>query len=289
MIPAFCTGSPFEASTYLFDPVHSFWEHRRTQQWVAGLLVAVFLLSLVGIELNRQGLLPAPLAALTPDNHFHSVNLAFSLVLTLEVIGLIFTLPCSIAKSVGKQFEILALIFLRGSFKELVELAEPVALGGHTDVALRIGTHAVGALAVFVLLGMYYRMQRHKEEIKNPVALYRYVATKKLIALIMLALFASLGGFNAWQKITHGEMVDFFPAFYTLLIFADILLVLVSQVFLPSFRAVFRNSGFAVSTLLIRLALTAPPELGTIVGVGAAGFALCLTMAYNAFYHSYHG
>lgn len=280
-------NSLFEAATWLFDPVHTFWGRRRTQQWVAGILVAVFLLSLLGIEMNRQGLLPAPLARLTPPNHFHSVNLAFSLVLTLEVIGLIFTLPCSIAKSVGKQFEILALILVRNSFKELIEFTEPVALGGHVDVAIRIGTDALGALGVFVLLGIYYRMQRNKEEIKNPVALYRYVATKKLIALIMLGLFTGLGLFNAWQKVNHGEMIDFFPAFYTLLIFADILLVLVSQVFLPSFRAVFRNSGFAVSTLLIRLALTAPPELGAIVGVGAAGFALCLTLAYNAFYHSY--
>ncbi|MEW5774291.1 MAG: hypothetical protein AB1916_12295 [Thermodesulfobacteriota bacterium] len=279
----------FEAATHLFDPLHSFWEHRRTQQAVAGLLVAVFLLSLAGIELNRHGLLPAPLAALTPYNHFHSVSLAFSLVLTLEVVGLIFTLPCSVAKSVGKQFEILALIMLRNAFKELVELSEPVALGGHVDVVLRIGVEAAGALAVFVILGVYYRLQRHKEEIRSPVALYRYVATKKLIALAMLGLFAGLGAFNAWQKLHHAPMVDFFPALYTLLIFADILLVLVSQVFLPSFRAVFRNSGFAVSTLLIRLALTAPPMLGAAVGVGAAGFAVCLTLAYNAFYHDYRG
>jgi len=280
-------NSLFEASTHLFDPLHTFWEHRRTQQAVAGGLVAVFLLSLVGIELNRQGLLPPVLADLTPTNHFHSVGLAFSLVLTLEVIGLIFTLPCSIAKSVGKQFEILGLILLRNSFKELVEFAEPVSLGGHVDVALRIGADAGGALAVFVLLGLYYRLQRNKEVIKNPVALYHYVATKKLIALVMLGLFASLALFDGWQKLHHAGTVDFFPALYTLLIFADILLVLVSQVFLPSFRAVFRNSGFAVATLLIRLALTAPPMLGAAVGVGAAGFALCLTLAYNAFYHSY--
>lgn len=277
----------FEAATHLFDPVHAFWERRRTQQWVAGLLVAVFLLSLLGIELNRRGLLPGPLAALIPANHFHSVNLAFTLVLFLEVIGLIFSLPCSIAKSVGKQFEILALIMLRNAFKELVELAEPVTLSGHVDVVERIGVEAAGALAVFVLLGFYYRAQRNKEEIKSPLALFRYVATKKLIALAMLGLFVGLGAFNVWQKFAHGELVDFFPALFTMLIFADILLVLVSQVFLPSFRAVFRNSGFAVSTLLIRLALTAPPLLGAVVGVGAAAFALCLTLAYNAFYHSY--
>jgi hypothetical protein len=58
--------SLFEAATFLFDPLHDFWEHRRTQQAVAGLLVAVFLLSLVGIELNRHGLLPASLAVHAP-------------------------------------------------------------------------------------------------------------------------------------------------------------------------------------------------------------------------------
>lgn len=276
-----------ELGTYLFDPLHSFLERESTHRRLTSVLVFAFLFGLAGIELKRRGLLPPGMAAITPGNHFYAVDLAFTLLLVMEVVSLIFVLPCSVSKAVGKQFEILALILVRNSFKELIEFTEPVALGGHVDVAIRIGTDALGALGVFVLLGVYYRMQRHKEEIKNPVALYRYVATKKLIALIMLGLFTGLGLFNAWQKVNHGEMIDFFPAFYTLLIFADILLVLVSQVFLPSFRAVFRNSGFAVATLLIRLALTAPPELGAIVGVGAAGFALCLTLAYNAFYHSY--
>lgn len=277
----------FEAVTHLFDPLHAFWERHRTQQAVATALAAVFLLSLAGIELNRHGLLPAFLAGHTPTNHFHSVSLAFSLVLTLEVVGLIFTLPCSIAKSVGKQFEILALILLRNSFKELVDLAEPVALAGHLDTAVRIGAYAVGGLLVFVILGFYYRLQINKEVIKNPASLFRYVGAKKLLALVMLSLFAGLGIFNGWRYFSGGEMADFFPALYTLLIFADILLVLVSQVFMPSFRAVFRNSGFAVSTLLIRLALTAPPMLDAAVGVAAACFAVGLTLAYNAFYHSY--
>ncbi len=214
------------------------------------------------------------------------MDLAFSLVLTLEVIGLIFTLPCSIAKSVGKQFEILALILLRSSFKELVEFTEPVALGGHVDVVLRIAADASGALAVFVLLGFYYRLQRNREVIRNPVALYRYVATKKLIALLLLGLAAGLALFNGWEMLHHAETVDYFPALYTLLIFADILMVLVAQVFLPSFRAVFRNS--------VRGGHPAHPPgphrpslLGAAVGVGAACFALCLTLAYNAFYSSY--
>ena len=73
-------------------------------------LVLVFLGAMAVIEMNRQGVLPEVLAAHTPTNHFHAVDLAFTLVLILEVVSLIFTLPCSFSKSVGKQFEILSLI-----------------------------------------------------------------------------------------------------------------------------------------------------------------------------------
>lgn len=119
----------FERLTYMFDPLHHFWEHERMHRRFALGLIVVFLGALVSIELNRQGLLPASLAAHTPTNHFHAVNLAFTLVLILEVVSLIFTLPCSFSKSVGKQFEILSLILLRDAFKELSYFAEPITVG----------------------------------------------------------------------------------------------------------------------------------------------------------------
>jgi hypothetical protein len=49
----------FERITYVFDPLHHFWEHERMHRRFALGLIVVFLAALVGIELNRQGLLPA--------------------------------------------------------------------------------------------------------------------------------------------------------------------------------------------------------------------------------------
>lgn len=74
----------------------------------------------------------------------------------------------------------------------------------------------------------------------------------------MLIIFLVMGGFNGWLLLTGKELFHFFQNFYTVLIFSDILLVLIAQCFQPGFRAVFRNSGYALATLLIRLALTAP-------------------------------
>jgi hypothetical protein len=274
-----------DASTYLFDDLHRFWKDPRTHRIVTGGLILVFLLALAGIELNRQGLLPAHLAALAPTNHFHAVNLAFSLVLFLEVVGLIFILPCSVSKAVGKQLEILALILLRSAFKELVHFTEPVVVTD-LDPLLRILADGLGALTIFVILGIYYRVQGVRHEIKNPEHRYRFVAWKKVIALILLVAFAALGLTNAIDFLAGKPHAEFFPTFYTVLIFSDILLVLVSQQYLPAFHAVFRNSGYALSTLFMRLALAAPPYYNAVIGITAAVFAVCLALAYNRFYAS---
>jgi hypothetical protein len=140
----------------------------------------VFLSALVTIELNRHGLLPAGIAAHTPTNHFYAVNLAFTLVLILEVISLIFTLPCSFSKSVGKQFEILSLILLRDAFKELSYFTEPITLGAELTPVYHILGYGFGALAIFALLGVYYRIQpTKKQDMGMPHDLFRFVAAKK--------------------------------------------------------------------------------------------------------------
>ncbi len=272
----------FERFTYLFDPLHHFWEHERMHRRFALGLIVVFLGALASIELNRQGVLPAALGAHTPTNHFYAVNLAFTLVLILEVISLIFTLPCSFSRSVGKQFEILSLILLRDAFKALSSFAEPITLGADLTAVYHILGYGFGALAVFALLGVYYRIQpTKKQDMGLPTDLFRFVAAKKGIALVILAVFVVLGLTNLYNRVAGLPHIDFFPVFYTLLIFTDILVVLISQCFRPSFHAVFRNSGYALSTLFIRLALAAPPMYDVLLGLVAALFAIALTLAWT--------
>ena len=107
----------YERCTFIFDPLHYYWEHERMHRKISVMLVLLFLGSLLIIELKRQGLLPAGLAGSVPRNHFFAIQAAFTVVLILEIISLIFTIPCSFSKSVGKQFEILSLILLRNAFK----------------------------------------------------------------------------------------------------------------------------------------------------------------------------
>lgn len=105
------------------------------------------------------------------------------------------------------------------------------------------------------------------------------MAAKKGIALVILGTFVVMGLTAFAQTLLGLPHVDFFPVFYTLLIFTDILMVLVAQCFQPSFHAVYRNSGYVVSTLFIRLALSAPQYYGIALGIIAVLFAIFLTLA----------
>lgn len=275
--------SLYELSTNIFEPMVRFWEDPKTERSTSAALVVIFLASLAGIELKRQGLLPAWMASFTPDHHFHAVSVAFSLLLIMEVIGLILILPCSFSKAMGKQFEILSLILLRNSFKELVNLPEPIHVTADWTPILHIVANGAGALVIFGLLGVYDRLQQQqpKKQLFRSGARYAFIASKKLVALILLGIFAALGARAIWEGLFHEHSFDFFDTFYTVLVFADILLVLLSQRFIPGYLAVFRNSGYALATLGIRLALAAPPFYNTLLGIGAALYAVGLTWTFN--------
>lgn len=277
----------YKYTTYIFDPLHHFWEHDRTQKTIAGILVFVFLVALAVIEFKRQGWLTGHLATMVPTSHYMAINLAFTLVLVLEVVSLIFTLPCSVSKAVGKQFEILALILLRSAFKALADFPEPIAITGHEQELWIIITDGGGAIVIFALLGVYTLLRSKLDETitRGPI-LFKFVAAKKLLAICMLGIFIGMGIQNAILFFSGKHPFPFFQNFYTVLIFSDIMLVLIAQRFLPRFHAVFRNSGFALATLLIRLALTAPPYYNVSIGIGSAVFACTLTLVYNTFYSS---
>lgn len=270
--------------TDVFDWLQHSWERSVTQRRVAFLILWVYLLALLGIELNRQGLLPHWLASVTPTSHFYAIHLAFTLILVLEVMGLILVIPSSLSQSMGKQFEILTLILLRNAFKELAHLPEPVSVANDMMPVLYIAISGAGALLVYLCLGLYKRIaRRHMHFISSPDMRMRYVMSKKLLALLLFVIFLFVAVRDVISFITTGNSQNFFETLYTILIFSDITLVLIAQRYMPAFHAVFRNSGFVIGTLLMRLSLSASPLFSPVIGLFAAVFVLALTWGTNYF------
>ncbi|OGR01732.1 MAG: hypothetical protein A2505_00790 [Deltaproteobacteria bacterium RIFOXYD12_FULL_55_16] len=268
---------------FLFDWVELHLESRQGLKFFATTLVSFFIITIVVIELNRRQLVPEPFASLFSLSHLAAIEHAFNLLLALEVVSLILSLSHSVTRSVGKQFEILSLIFLRDTFKEFSHFSEPLIW---LEIAPSLGNivaSALGALLIFVVLGFFYRAQRSRpisadEEIRS-----HFILAKKMIALLLLVSFTGICLVDLWGYFTRGLPENAFASFYTLLIFSDVLVVLISLRYSAQYQVSFRNSGYAVATVLIRLALLAPVVIGAVIGVGTALFALGISLAYNAF------
>ena len=207
----------------IFDPLESFWEGKRFHSFLRYFFVLSFLAALVLIELQRQNLLPPGRFNFIPGNHFYAVAFVFNLLLVIEVVSLVFSLAHSTCNALGKQFEILSLILLRSSFKEFIYFSEPLVWSSFSQPIFHILNDAGGAFLIFIFLGFYYRMQKHRRITKSQEDLDHFISAKKALALMLLFVFIVLGGINLFDQIfLHGEH-NFFTVFYTILIFSDIL------------------------------------------------------------------
>ena len=261
--------------------LHRGWDSPRVQHHVATALVIIFVGALILIELRRLGLLPFPWI---PSNHFHAVRLGFNLLLVVEVIGLVFGLTGSPGRTLGRQFEILSLILLRQSLKELVHAPEPLQWEALREFVWPMVADAAGAVAVFALVGLFYRLQREGDDQNAERTPELFAASKEAVALAVLLIFIILAGMGVSAALVRHEGAaaydSFFATLYTVLVFADLTIVFLSLRHSFSYESVFRSSGYAVVTVLIRIALTAPPYLSAALGVGATVLGIALAAAY---------
>jgi hypothetical protein len=267
----------------LFDALDRRWEALLGRRTLGVLLVLAFLGAILVIEVNRLGLLPPPLGPALTTNHFGAVAVAFTLLLVVEILALVFALARSVSISVGKQFELFSLILLRKAFIEFGQFGEPIEWANVADSIPVVLSDIVGALAIFAVVGLYYRIQRHQPITAGEEEQASFIAAKKLVALALLAAFLILAVDDLYRLLTGQPTYAFFEAFFTVLIFSDVLIVLISLAYTSSYHIVFRNSGFAAATVILRLALTAPDYINAVLGLSAALLAVALSLAYNYF------
>jgi len=266
----------------LFDGMQHALEHPVTQRRLSTGIFWIFIAALAGVEAKRLGLVPPGLAAYTLHSPWEAINLAFTLILVLELLSLVFTIACSLSRALAKQFQILGLILLRNAFKELTHLHEPINIAVDGQTILHIGILGAGALGIFICLGIYHRLPQPTRHLSSNMRM-RYVLAKKMLGIALLIGFLYTGLDALRHLLSTGTSADFFQHIYTVLIFADVALVLIAQRYMHNFHATFRNAGFVLATLLIRIALGAPTPWDALIGVCAALYALALTWAIIRF------
>jgi hypothetical protein len=94
----------------------------------------------------------------------------------------------------------------------------------------------------------------------------------------------SLKGKTA-NKLPSFESINnlFFDQFFTVLILVDVVLLLISFFYTDKFHKIIRNSGFVISTILIRMSFVSSGLTSTILIVVAVLFGLAIITIHNKY------
>jgi hypothetical protein len=240
---------------------------------------------------NSNPLLESPIAAIyTP----------FSFILIYEVYLLIFYLPKSLSIYISKQYEIIMLIVIRRLFKDLSNLkisSDWFALKHD----LQFTYDLITSLVLFYFIYLFLQLSKKRpneneiERIGNEGTI-RYIRIKKTIATFLVPLLILLAGysFSKWiiDLFMFSDMSSssfkninniFFEAFFSVLIIIDVVVLLVSFFYTDEFHKVIRNSGFVISTILIRLSFSVEGLLNNVLIIAGILFGLLILIIHNKF------
>ena len=266
---------------HFYDPIEKYWEGEKNHRLIGTIIVYTYLISLVLIHLNIKGYIPPFISPYIATNHYAAISVAFVVLLIVEVISLVFSLPRSLARSVQKQFEIISLIMLRNAFKEFSNFSEPIDWDNSYDTIFHILSDSVSAVLIFLGIFLIRRVRVHTKITSGNNTQKSFLNTKKVISVMLMFTFVFLAIQDAYLFFTHSETFKFFPAFYNVLIYTDILMILVSLRYSYRFRVLFRNSGFALATVLLRLSLSAPVYYNAVIAVFSVLFVFVITLIYQ--------
>ena len=245
------------------------------------LLILLKELDLITVTELNQELLNDPISAIyTP----------FSLILVYEVYLLLFYLPRSFTSCISKQFEIISLIVIRKIFKDipLMDLNDNWIFSEHN---IELVVDLLGFLILFFLIYLFNKDTKKlpKKNITDP-SLIRFISSKKIVSLSLLVVmsFMALNTLFEWvfniysnQTITQIDGL-FFNKFFTLLILADVIILLISFRYTEEYSKLIRNTGFIISTILIRLSFSSSGYLTMILILTGVSFAYLILKIYNS-------
>ena len=253
-----------------------------------------FVVHLILIFLNDQKII-----LFSPDyqellkDPISAIYTPFSLILVYEIYLLLFYLPRSFTSCVSKQFEIISLIVIRKIFKDIpqMNLTKDWINDAHN---LELVIDLAGFLLLFLLIFLFNLSKQRlpKRPIEDP-SLLRFISSKKIVSVALLAVLSimSISTFGQWVlNIVNQHNIGrldslFFNQFFTLLILADVVILLISFRYTEEYAKLIRNTGFIIATILIRLSFSAEGYLSMILILTGVSFALLILQIYNAMEH----
>ena len=268
---------------------------RRIEKAILYVALFGFFIHLILIYLSKFGVVNLSLESELFNNPISAIYTPFSFILVYEVYLLIYYLPKSFTTYITKQYEIITLIIIRKLFKDLSALelsSDWFEIKGDLQFTYDI----LASVILFYLIFQFQKrgMQKSTQQKESKLKIERFISRKKIIALALVPVFfiMALVTLLSWTSDVYllleppsFETINnlFFDEFFTVLILVDVVLLLISFFYTDKFHKIIRNSGFVVSTILIRMSFGVSGLTSTILIVLAVLFGLAIIMIHNKF------
>ena len=277
----------------LFEKVFSEKNRKKAEKFtlwssIIGFITHLFLIYLNTyqiITLNNDVLLINPISAIyTP----------FSIILIYEIYLLIFFLPRSFTTSVSKQFEIISLILIRRIFGDIPEI-NTNSNWFKTQENIDLIYSLLGVLILYYLIYQFNKLSKRRKPQKISLDISNFIKSKKGVSLILLPvlIIVSIFSLSDWvfnniylfnENISYS--VDdinsvFYNKFFEILILADVFILLLSFQYTEKYSQLIRNTGFIISTILIRLSFSATGLTNVLLIISSVLFGLIILKVYE--------
>jgi len=235
------------------------------------------------------------------NNPISAIYTPFSFILVYEVYLLLYYLPQSTSFYIGKQYEIITLIVIRRIFKDIGNL-EFVSNWFSNTNDLQFTIDTITSLLLFLLIYWYYYsiFKHEKSKISkrdfDSDSAQRYLFLKRGLALVLVPILLIMAVFSLFNWISDFPASGavglktlakvnnvFFDEFFTVLIVVDVFLLITSFYYSDKFHTIIRNSGFVISTVLLKLSFSTTGIINNVLIVGSVLFGILILQVHDLF------
>jgi uncharacterized membrane protein YidH (DUF202 family) len=278
-----------QAAGKYFDQLFNAHSIRRIELMILRIAVISFIAHLTIIFLGNN----YNLFGTVHHNYLKAIYTPFSFILFYEVLLLIIIIPQSISEFIGKQFEVITLITLRGFFHDIADFNFKNSFEISNAELISLAYDLIASLLMLALTILYNRVYLKNNKSDKINELTNFINIKKLVSIGMIIILCilSISAFYQWvndmiialkiDKNYPDPNTVFYTDFFTIMIFVDVMLLLISFIYHFSFFTIFRNASFIITTILIRMSLTIEKPMNHVIVMAGFLFAIISFYLYS--------
>ena len=276
----------------IFDGIFSEGNRKIIESFTIWTATIGFIFHLSLVLLNNYSIINIGNESLLLTNPISAIYTPFSIILYYEIFLLIYFLPRSFTTSILKQFEIISLIIIRRIFYDIPKLDLDSGNWFDNPDNLQITYDLISILILFFLIYLFNLVKSRIQNKKGNKSIDQFIDSKKIISIalipVMLCLFI-IGIYN-WYSIGMDSNFAssfyyvneiFYNTFFSILIIADVFILLLSFLYTERYSQIMRNTGFIICTILIRLSFSSTGLTNLLLIVSSVLFGLLILKIYS--------